>query len=180
MDKHNNKLLEDLYIKEVKLGNKWIFILYFLHSFTKIDEKRSKDHRDVLNAVLEAVLREAKNKSEDFSELYREIYYGGSYYDKLKVKSTDYEYDLNVVFKQPKSSVHISNLGDDYRYTVMYLFIVEAESHIFLPITENQTLRQLEATATTLPQPGRSFLKKIGRIAPSFLPRKCSKFSTRQ
>ena len=84
-----------------------------------------------MKAVLEAVLREAKNKSEDFSELYREIYYGGSYYDKLKVKSTDYEYDLNVVFKQPKSSVHISNLGDDYRYTLMYIFIVEAESHIF-------------------------------------------------
>ena len=76
------------------------------------------------------------------------------------MKSTDYEYDLNVVFKQPKSSVHISNLGDDYRYTLLYLFIVEAESHIF---TENQTLRQLEATATTLAPPGRSFLRKIAR-----------------
>ena len=119
MDKHQNKLLEDLYIKEVKLGKKLILILYFLNSFTKIDEKRSKDHDVVLKAVLEAVLREAKNKSEDFSELYREIYYGGSYYDKLKVKSTDYEYDLNVVFKQPKSSVHICNLGDDYRYSII-------------------------------------------------------------
>ena len=66
--------------------------------------------------VLEAVIQTAKKKSEDFSELYREIYYGGSYYDKLKVKSTDYEFDLNVVFKQPKSSVHICNLGDDMRY----------------------------------------------------------------
>ena len=134
----------------------------------------------MLEAVLEAIIQKAKFKSEDFSELYREIYYGGSYYDKLKVKSTDYEYDLNVVFKQPKSSVHISNLGDDYRYTVMYLFIVEAESHIFLQITENQTLQQLEATATTLAPPGRSFLRKIARTALSFLPRKCSKFSTLQ
>lgn len=69
----------------------------------------------MLEAVLEAIIQKAKFKSEDFSELYREIYYGGSYYDKLKVKSTDYEFDLNVVFKQPKSSVHICNLGDDYR-----------------------------------------------------------------
>ena len=70
---------------------------------------------ELLEAVLEAIIQKAKFKSEDFSELYREIYYGGSYYDKLKVKSTDYEFDLNVVFKQPKSSVHICNLGDDYR-----------------------------------------------------------------
>ena len=88
--------------------------LNFLNFF-KIDDKRSKDHGDVLKSVLSAVIQAAKTKSEDFSELYREIYYGGSYYDKLKVKSTEYEYDLNVVFKQPKSSVHICNLGDDHR-----------------------------------------------------------------
>ena len=115
MDKHQNKLLEDLYIKEVKLGiMNTNYILYFLN-FYKIDDKRSKDHGEVLESVLSAVIQVAKDKSEDFSELYREIYYGGSYYDKLKVKSTDYEYDLNVVFKQPKSSVHICNLGDDHR-----------------------------------------------------------------
>ena len=118
MEKLQNKLLEDLYITEVKLGkirdNQSIIIYASLCLI--IDDQRSKDHSDVLKSVLEAVILAAKNKSDDFSELYREIYYGGSYYDKLKVKSTNYEFDLNVVFKQPKSSVHICNLGDDMRY----------------------------------------------------------------
>ena len=80
-----------------------------------LDEKISKKTERVLDTVLKTVIDNAKKYSEDFNELYRELYYGGSYYDKLKVKSTEYEFDLNVVFTSPKSSFNICNLGDDQR-----------------------------------------------------------------
>ena len=92
-----------------------------LATFTSLvditDEKLSKKNERVLNNVLKTVIKTAKGSSPEFSELYRELYYGGSYYDKLKVKSTEYEFDLNVVFASPKSSYHICNLGDDCRYS---------------------------------------------------------------
>ena len=65
--------------------------------------------------MLETLIEQAKEVSPGFREVFREIFYGGSYFDKLKVKSTPYEYDLNFVFYEPKSSFDICNLGDDFR-----------------------------------------------------------------
>ena len=77
-------LLEGLYTREIKL-----------------DEEDEKKAVKVLEIILKRLLEIAKVKSEDFKELFREIYYGGSYYDKLKVKSTDFEFALNIVFHNP-------------------------------------------------------------------------------
>ena len=93
-----NHKLEQLYNSEIKL-----------------DVTEDKRCSKVLNKVLATVLATAKEKSSDFKELYRETYYGGSYYDGLKVKSTDFEYDLNIVFLTPKTSWALANLGDDVR-----------------------------------------------------------------
>ena len=81
----------------------------------KLDDQISGLHQKVLNTILEVLIHEAREVSPDFKEVYREIFYGGSYFDKLKIKSTPYEYDLNFVFKEPKSSFNICNLGDDFR-----------------------------------------------------------------
>jgi len=81
----------------------------------KLNGHSSQLHQRVLNKMLEALIEQAKEVSPDFREVYREIFYGGSYFDKLKVKSTPYEYDLNFVFHEPKSSFDICNLGDDFR-----------------------------------------------------------------
>ena len=91
-------LLEGLYVREIKLNEE--------------DEKKATK---VLDSVLKTVLKIAQVKSENFKELFREIYYGGSYYDRLKVKSTDFEFDLNIVFQNPKTSWVLRNLGDDVR-----------------------------------------------------------------
>ena len=90
--------LERLYTQEIMLN--------------KEDEKKATK---VLENVLKQVIDIAKMKSEPFNELFREIYYGGSYYDQLKVKSTDFEFDLNIVFQTPKTSWMLRNLGDDVR-----------------------------------------------------------------
>ena len=93
-----NDILEKLFNEEVKLN-----------------EHSSQLHQRVLNKMLETLIEQAKEVSPDFREVFREIFYGGSYFDKLKVKSTPYEYDLNFVFYEPKSSFDICNLGDDFR-----------------------------------------------------------------
>ena len=93
-----NEILENLYNAEVKL-----------------DEQTSQLHQRVLNKMLETLIQQAKEVSPEFREVYREIFYGGSFFDKLKVKSTPYEYDLNFVFNEPKSSFDICNLGGDHR-----------------------------------------------------------------
>ena len=88
----NNHLLEGLYTREIKLNEK--------------DEKKAVK---VLDSVLKAVLEVAKVKSDNFNELFREIFYNGSYYDRLKVKSTDFEFDLNIVFQNPKTNWGLRN-----------------------------------------------------------------------
>ena len=93
-----NEILENLYDKEVKL-----------------DEGSSQLHQRVLNKMLDTLIQQAKEVSPEFKEVFREIFFGGSFFDHLKVKSTPYEYDLNFVFKEPKSSFDICNLGGDYR-----------------------------------------------------------------
>ena len=67
-----NKLLEELYIRKIKL-----------------DDAQDKKCQKVLIKVLQTVIDKARDKSAEFNELFREIYYGGSYYDNLKVNSTD-------------------------------------------------------------------------------------------
>ena len=96
--KSENEILENLFNERVKL-----------------DEQSSQLHQRVLEKMLETLIQQAKEVSPEFKEVFREIFYGGSFFDKLKVKTTDYEYDLNFVFKEPKSSFDICNLGDDFR-----------------------------------------------------------------
>ena len=94
-----NDMLEDLYNRKIKL-----------------DPAQDRKCQMVLTKVLRTVIEKAKEKSPHFKELYKETYYGGSYYDKLKVNSTDFEFDLNIVFKIPKqTNWYIANLGDDVR-----------------------------------------------------------------
>ena len=93
-----NEILEKLFNEKVKLN-----------------EHSSQLHQRVLNKMLETLIEQAREVSPGFREVYREIFYGGSYFDNLKVKSTPYEYDLNFVFNEPKSSFDICNLGDDFR-----------------------------------------------------------------
>ena len=90
LDKPNqeNHLLENLFDNDIKL-----------------DETQKKKTKRVFDKVVPLVIDTAKQVSDEFKELYREIYYGGSYFDRLKVKSTEFEFDLNIVFQTPKKVV---------------------------------------------------------------------------
>ena len=93
-----NKLLEQLYNTKVKL-----------------DEQAAKKNEKVLHKVLDDVLWKARELSPIFDQLFWKIYKGGSYYDKLKIKTTDFEFDLNIIFKIPNTHWYIDKLGTDVR-----------------------------------------------------------------
>lgn len=60
------------------------------------------------------MIREMKKEDRFFKELYTEIFYGGSYYDGLKVGEPE-EYDLDVLFKLPRlTSPQITTDLDGY------------------------------------------------------------------
>ena len=90
--------LEQLYAREIKL-----------------DEQEKKQYKALLQNVLSVVIEKMKEASPAFKELYRRNYYGGSFYDGLKVGSTGQEFDLNILFSWPDHSIKIANLGDDVR-----------------------------------------------------------------
>ena len=94
-----NRLLEELYNREIKL-----------------DSAEDRKCQLVLTKVLGVVLETGKEKSPYFKELFREIYYTGSYYDQLKVNSSDFEFDLNIVFRFPRETFWcLTHIGDDMR-----------------------------------------------------------------
>jgi hypothetical protein len=94
-----NRLLEELYNRKIKL-----------------DVAEDRKCQLVLKKVLEVVLGTGKEKSPHFKELFKEIYYTGSYYDQLKVNSSDFEFDLNIVFRFPKETLWcLTHIGDDVR-----------------------------------------------------------------
>merc|ERR1711915_20183 len=54
-----------------------------------------------------------KKTSPEFDDLYRETYWGGSFFDGLKVGSTEQEFDLNIVFKWKGTYGEIKAVGAD-------------------------------------------------------------------
>ena len=88
--------LEDLYNREIK-----------------IDDDEVEFYRGLLNAMIQFIIPEMKRASPDFANLFRNIYYGGSFFDGLKVGSTPQEFDLNVLFKWSPNHCEITNLDKD-------------------------------------------------------------------
>ena len=65
----NLQKLEDLYIREIK-----------------VDEAEKKKYRGILKHLVDDIVIERwKQTSPDMANLYRETYWGGSFYDGLKV-----------------------------------------------------------------------------------------------
>jgi len=131
----DNSLLENLFLSNVKL-----------------DPKKDKKHVEVLNAVLDKLISTAKDKSPEFKQVFSKIYYGGSYYEDLKVKSTPFEYDLNIIFKKPNYTFTVCNLGRDYR-----------KPHFATICTNHHEMSQVWSDLTTRDSQG-SFIISPGRM----------------
>ena len=79
----------------------------------KVDRGEEARYRDILHFVVDTVLLNARKFSPDFAQLYRETYYGGSFFDGLKVGSTSQEFDLNIVYSWRSNNLVITGLGTD-------------------------------------------------------------------
>ena len=79
----------------------------------KLDKAVTVVYRKVLDVVLKNVIDNMKDKNSIFDDLYSRIYYTGSFYDGLKVGSSEQEFDLNIVFNIRRSHVEIVDLGSD-------------------------------------------------------------------
>ena len=77
----------------------------------RVDEALQDEYRALLKHIVELMISKMKAVSPDFNALYRETYYGGSFFDRLKVNSTDQEFDLNIVFK--RIPMEVTGLGED-------------------------------------------------------------------
>ena len=86
--------LEQLYIQRVQ-----------------VDEGLQNEYRGLLKHVVDLMISKMKALSPVFEALYRETYYGGSFFDKLKVNSSKQEFDLNIVFK--RIPMEVTGLGED-------------------------------------------------------------------
>ena len=91
-------LLEDLYNQRIK-----------------IDEEEQKKYQGLLKYVVDTMISKMKESTPEFNDLYRETYYGGSFFDGLKIGSTEQEFDLNIVFRWKSQSGEITRLGEDKR-----------------------------------------------------------------
>ena len=85
-------LLEDLYNQRIK-----------------IDEEEQKKYQGLLKYVVDTMISKMKEATPEFNDLYRETYYGGSFFDGLKIGSTEQEFDLNIVFRWKSQSGEITD-----------------------------------------------------------------------
>ena len=77
----------------------------------RVDEGLQNEYRGLLKHVVDLIISKMKALSPVFEALYRETYYGGSFFDGLKVNSTRQEFDLNIVFK--RIPMEVTGLGED-------------------------------------------------------------------
>ena len=82
----------------------------------KLDQKEANKYETVLRLVLAELILVMKETSTVFSDLFEEVYFGGSFFDGLKVASTMQEFDINIIFKLASmTSIGIVDLGKDER-----------------------------------------------------------------
>jgi len=94
----------------------------------KIDEEEQKFYRGLLNHLMtQLVIPEMKKTDLDFANLFQRVYYGGSFFDGLKVGSTHQEFDLNIVFKWNPTFCKLVNLNDDKKKNFALLRVTKPE-----------------------------------------------------
>ena len=79
----------------------------------KVDELDQRRYRSLLDFLVEDVVSKMRESSTTFRALFSKIYYGGSFFDGLKVGSTDQEFDLNIIFKWREDHLEVVRLGED-------------------------------------------------------------------
>ena len=78
-----------------------------------VEKTEQAKYLELLLDCMNFMIEEMKQGSPEFEYLFKEIYHGGSVFDGLKVKSTDQEFDLNLVFNWKTKDLTVTGLGSD-------------------------------------------------------------------
>ena len=78
----------------------------------QLDPAKDALNLKVRTKVVKIVIETAKEKSPEFKEVFYGKYDGGSYFDKLQVKSS-IDFDDNIIIKNPPTSWKLTDLADD-------------------------------------------------------------------
>ena len=105
----------------------------------KIDQNEKQRYRSLLNFLLDDVVSKMRETSKTFDALFSKIYYGGSFFDGLKVGSTDQEFDLNIIFKWREEGLEVVRLGEDSK----------KRNFCFLKVTKSQLSKAEEKVVNT-------------------------------
>uniref|UniRef100_V5I708 Mab-21-like nucleotidyltransferase domain-containing protein n=1 Tax=Anoplophora glabripennis TaxID=217634 RepID=V5I708_ANOGL len=79
----------------------------------------TKNNR-ILKKVLEILIQKMKNTDTRFNQLYQKLFFGGSYYDGLKVGTPD-EYDIDLLLQFPSTHGIEIRTGKVPGYVNLYL-----------------------------------------------------------
>ena len=69
----------------------------------KLSKFQTERYQDILISFLDVFLEQMK-RTPLFREFFEKPYFGGSFFDGLKLASTSQEFDLNLVFVSVKKS----------------------------------------------------------------------------
>ncbi|GJQ76888.1 hypothetical protein Trydic_g15092 [Trypoxylus dichotomus] len=88
-------------------------IQYINQNFVSLDETQVKFNNKVIGKLIDLLTVKMKEQNPLFEKLYTTIFYGGSYYDGLKVGNPE-EYDCDVLLKLPSYSKPVVTADPNY------------------------------------------------------------------
>ncbi|XP_044758696.1 cyclic GMP-AMP synthase-like isoform X2 [Coccinella septempunctata] len=100
-----------------------------IHKATGLSSKDKNYHNSVLHTTIDEIVEEMKKVDPLFKCLYNKKFYGGSYYDGLKLHSPD-EYDLDLALKLPTKLNHRLEISDVHGFVRIYVNLESMKQEI--------------------------------------------------
>ncbi|RZC41711.1 Mab-21 domain containing protein, partial [Asbolus verrucosus] len=79
--------------------------------FISLPKEDVKKNNEILKSVLDNLIRKMKEKDPLFKAMYKRVFYGGSYYDGLRVGKPE-EFDLDLLLSLPTFAKPVLTTGD--------------------------------------------------------------------
>ena len=103
-----------------------------------LDNFQSERYEKTLRSLMLVLIVQMRKSSPVFNYFFNEIYFGGSFFDGLKLASTSQEFDLNIVFKF-KSQISIVGLNTE-RCKPNFAYLKLESGYIFGPTKTEKEL----------------------------------------
>lgn len=117
--------------------NKYIYMEKDLQEINKkcvsLDDREIERTNKILHEILKKIIAEM-SKDKFFKVLYMEFFFGGSYYDGIKVGQPE-EFDLDLLFKLPVSTMPVLSMSNKPGFVNVQL--TNLDKYLTLPEAEH-------------------------------------------